>query len=240
MANKELREWIIRGSAVANIETNFHQLEQMLHFADLISEVNQTMNLTRITSAQDFAIKHFVDCLFLSKVEYDFKGAGIDVGTGAGFPGIVLASVITNSPIVLLDSLEKRIKFLERVKTELALSHVHCIHGRAEDWGHQRDYREQFDWGVSRAVAGLPILLEYCVPFIKNDGYFFAMKGSNVERELNESSNAIKLLGVELIETFLFELPFEMGQRAILKFKKKSSISTKYPRKAGVPSRKPL
>lgn len=240
MDKEKLRTTLIRGCSLLKIEINSHQVEQLLKFADLIEEANQQMNLTRITSEEDFAVKHLVDCLALQITGLDFTGRGIDVGSGAGFPGIVIASCLTRDPIILLDSLEKRVKFLQNVADELNLDHVTCIHGRAEDAARDPDYREKFQWVTARAVAPLPVLLEYCAPFIEVGGYFVAMKGSNVESELEEAANAIKLLNLSIVDQREFELPFDMGGRSIIIFKKESAISEKYPRKAGIPSKKPL
>ena len=240
MDREKLRTTLIRGCALLEIKINSHQVEQLLKFADLIAETNQHMNLTRITSEAEFAVKHFVDCLALQKIGFDFKGSGIDVGTGAGFPGVVIASCLTSDPVVLLDSLEKRVKFLQKVTAELKLEHVKCIHSRAEDAAREPQYRETFQWATARAVAPLPVLLEYCAPFIEVGGCFIAMKGSNIEAELEDAANAIKVLNLTVEDQYRFDLPFEMGARTIIKFRKESAISEQYPRKAGIPTKKPL
>ncbi len=240
MDKVKLHDMLVEGCALLDISISPNQIEKLLLFASMIEETNQKMNLTRIISEQDFAIKHFVDCLALQKIDFSFNGAGIDVGSGAGFPGIVVASCLTNDKIVLLDSLEKRVKFLKQVTKQLDLQHVTCLHGRAEDLAHEKEYRSQFQWVVARAVAPLPVLLEYCVPFVEVGGSFIAMKGSNVAEELKAAENAVNTLNVTVQDEYEFELPFNMGSRTIIRFIKKSQISKEYPRKAGIPSRKPL
>lgn len=240
MDRELLQEWLIKGCDEAEISLEKQELEKLLNFADLVLETNKTMNLTRITSMEEFAIKHFVDCLLLSKVGVDFTGKGIDVGTGAGFPGIVLASSYPDSQITLLDSLAKRISFLDLVAKRLKLSHVTNVHSRAEDLAHDNKHREQYDWVTARAVAGLPVLMEYCAPFVKIGGYFIAMKAGDVDQEIGESKFAMKELGLQLDKVEEFMLPFDMGGRNIIVFRKKSKVPREYPRKAGIPSKKPL
>jgi len=236
----QLRTTLIRGCALADIDIHSHMVEQLLKYAQLIETANQQMNLTSITSVEEFAIKHFVDCLLLQKIGFDFHSPGIDIGTGAGFPGIVIAACFSNAPITLLDSLEKRIKFLLQVKEELQLENVRCVHARAETLAHDRQYREKFNWAVARAVAPLPVLLEYCTPYVKVNGHFIAMKGSNAEAEIAAAERASEILNIRIEEKYHFKLPFEMGERTIVKFRKISSTPPQYPRKAGVPAKKPL
>lgn len=176
----------------------------------------------------------------LAKIGFDFNGSGIDVGSGAGFPGIVIAGCITDSPVTLLDSLEKRVNFLLQVKDKLNLTNIQCVHSRAEDLARDKTYRESFMWVTARAVAPLPVLLEYCAPFVKVGGYFLAMKGNRADDEISNAKNAIRVLGLELNSVHKFELPLSMGERSIIKFKKKIPISEGFPRKAGIASKKPL
>lgn len=144
--------------------------------------------------------------------------------------------------MTLLDSLEKRVNFLLQVKDKLNLTNVECVHARAEDLARDKNYREKFTWATARAVAPLPVLLEYCAAFVEVGGYFLAMKGNQnrADDEISDAKNAIKVLGLELISVYKFELPLNMGERTIIKLKKKSPISRGFPRKAGIPSRKPL
>lgn len=236
----KLRDWLINGCATADIPLSSSQTEELLQFAKFVLEVNQTMNLTRITSPEDFAIKHFVDCLLISKVGVDFGLPGIDIGSGAGFPGIVIASYFKPKSITLLDSLEKRTKFLQCVVDDLHLDSVEVLHARAEDAGRDQVYREKFAWATARAVAPLTVLLEYCSPFIAIGGHLVAMKGSNVDEEIAEAQVALKRLKLEIVETKRYELPFDMGERTIVAFRKRSKLSKEYPRKAGIPTKKPL
>lgn len=222
------------------IEINSHQVEQLLKFAKLVEAGNRQMNLTRITSEAEFAVKHFVDCLAVQKTGFTFKGKGIDVGSGAGFPGVVIASCFTSDPVVLVDSMEKRVRFLREVSEALQLRHVSCVHGRAEDLARDSHYREQFQWAAARAVAPLPVLLEYCVPFLSVGGHFIAFKGSGFPDELKAAVNAIKLLNLSIVDQHRLQLPFEMGERWIVNFRKEAATPSQYPRKAGIPRRKPL
>ncbi len=237
-----IKEIITKECAVLDIYITAEQVDLMMHFAKLVFEANKRMNLTRITSNEEFAVKHLIDCLLLSKVGCDFKGSGIDVGSGAGFPGVVIAGCITTSPVTLLDSLEKRVNFLLQVKDKLSLTNVECVHARAEDLARDKNYREKFTWATARAVAPLPVLLEYCAAFVEVGGYFLAMKGNQnrADDEISDAKNAIKVLGLELISVYKFELPLNMGERTIIKMKKKIPISKGFPRKAGIPSKKPL
>ncbi len=235
-----LKETLVRECEGVGIELDEIQIDRLVEFARLVLETNQYMNLTGIIEAEEFAIKHLIDCLLLSKTGFPFRGSGIDVGTGPGFPGIVIACGISDAPILLLDSLEKRVNFLLQVKEKLALSNLSCVHGRAEDLAQDKQYRQKFNWVTARAVAPLSILLEYCTPFIKIGGEFLAMKGSQGEEEIEESRKAIKILGLKLMQVHHYQLPKNMGDRTIIQFKKESPTPREYPRKAGIPSKKPL
>lgn len=235
-----LKEWLVKGCTIAEIELESWQLAKLLDYADLVLETNKTMNLTRITSMEEFAIKHFVDCLLLAKVPVEFQSKGIDIGTGAGFPGVVLACYYPESEISLLDSLAKRVNFLKNVKQQLGLNKVSCIHQRAEDLAQDPEHREAYQWVTARAVASLPVLIEYCSPFVQVNGHFIAMKGGDVSEELEESSFAMQQLGLELVSVEQFSLPFSMGDRSIIIYHKKSHVPAQYPRKAGIPNKKPL
>lgn len=164
----------------------------------------------------------------------------IDVGTGAGFPGVPLKVCLGNTKVTLLDSLNKRINFLQEVCNQLELEDVEFIHGRAEDFGKNPDYREQYDIATARAVAGLPILMEFCVPFIKVGGYFVCLKGPNADLELEESKKAMEVLGIEFVEKLDIKLPETDLNHNILVFKKVSETPSKYPRKAGKPAKSPI
>lgn len=221
------------------IELDAKQIHQFYGYMMLLLEWNEKMNLTAITEPKEIVVKHFMDSLTI----YPYLSKGkkvIDVGTGAGFPGIPYAILDSNASILLADSLQKRTIFLEAVKKELGLENVSIFHGRAEDLGKDSTYREQFDFAVSRAVAPLPILLEYLIPFVKKDGYCICMKGSNGKAELEASKNALKVLGAEVIEEKEFLLLDTDMKRTIFKIRKEKSTPKEYPRKAGAPTKQPL
>ncbi|HHX55816.1 MAG TPA: 16S rRNA (guanine(527)-N(7))-methyltransferase RsmG [Clostridiales bacterium] len=222
------------------------QLEQLDFYYDLIIEKNKVMNLTAITDYNEVVIKHFVDSLSLVGIlDLNDVTSVIDIGTGAGFPGIPLKIVFPHLNIVLLDSLNKRVKFLKDVITELDLnknnaSLIKAIHARAEDLAHNDEYREGFDLCVSRAVANLSTLSEYCLPFVKPKGSFISYKASNMQEELEEAENAIKILGGKIVKIDSFHLPNTDMERRLIKIDKISSTPKKYPRNAGTPKREPI
>lgn len=221
------------------------QVQQFLVYYELLTEWNKVMNLTAITDFKEIVQKHFVDSLSLIKaVDESFlqkKGISmIDIGTGAGFPGIPLKIVFPNLKVTLLDSLNKRIKFLNEVTGKLELRNITAIHGRAEDFAKQKEYREQFDLSVSRAVANLATLSEYSLPYVKKGGFFFSYKAEDIEEEIELSKNAIKILGGRIDEVIKFNLPDSDVKRAIVKIEKNNFTNKKYPRKAGIPSKEPL
>lgn len=227
------------------IQLNSLQLEQFMKYYELLIEWNSVMNLTAITEYDQVVQKHFVDSISMVHVldkQYliaDNKKV-IDIGTGAGFPGIPLKIVFPNLQITLLDSLNKRIKFLNEVIEKLKLKDIEAIHGRAEDYAKQVKYREQYDICVSRAVANLATLSEYCIPYVKEKGYFISYKSETIDEELESSQNAIKKLGGRLDVIEKFVLPGTDIKRAILKIKKEKATEKKYPRKAGMPLKEPL
>ncbi|MGO5053859.1 16S rRNA (guanine(527)-N(7))-methyltransferase RsmG [Lachnospiraceae bacterium LCP25S3_G4] len=217
------------------------QSEQFDNYYHLINEWNKVMNLTSIVEYDEVVEKHFVDSLSIVKaLNINDCGSIIDIGTGAGFPGIPLKIIFPHLDIVLLDSLNKRIKFLDAVIEQLGLTGIKTIHGRAEDFAKQLSYREQFDLCVSRAVANLSTLAEYCLPYVKVGGYFIPYKSGEIDEELNKSKSAINILGSELEEVIKFELPGTEISRSFIKIRKVKKINRKYPRKAGLPSKEPL
>lgn len=217
------------------------QAEQFHRYYELLVETNKVMNLTAITEFPDVLTKHFVDSGALMKLT-DLKECKklIDIGTGAGFPGIPLKILFPHLQVTLLDSLNKRIKFLQQVVDELDLTQVELLHGRAEDYAHKKEYREKYDICVSRAVANLSTLSEYCIPYVKKDGYFIPYKSGKVEDELNQAEYAIKQLGCVTEKVEKMVLPSTNIERTFVFIRKNRPTATKYPRKTGLPSKEPL
>ena len=223
------------------ISLTSRQKEQFVKFYELLMEWNKVMNLTGITEYEEVNEKHFVDSLSLVRaIDIDKVETVIDVGTGAGFPGIPLKIAFPHFKIVLLDSLNKRINFLNTVIDELGLTEITTIHGRAEDYAKQTEYREQFDLCVSRAVANLSTLSEYCLPYVKIGGMFIPYKSGEIDNEVQQANKAINILGGELKEVIKFQLPGTEINRSFVKIHKTKYTAKKYPRKAGMPAKEPL
>lgn len=223
------------------ISLNDIQVQQFIGYYELLMEWNQVMNLTAITDYDEVVIKHFMDSLSLA----DFcdiinMKSCIDVGTGAGFPGIPLKILFPDKKFTLLDSLNKRVKFLKHIISELKLDNVTAIHGRAEDVARMAIHREQYDLCVSRAVAQLNVLSEYCIPFVKPDGYFISYKSEKGLEEAEQSKDAIIKLGGLLERTESFCLPDTDMNRVFVLIKKVKRTNERYPRKSGLPSKEPL
>lgn len=209
-------------------------------YGNLLLEWNEKMNLTAITAPEDVLYKHFYDCILFLKAVTPAKNARIiDVGTGAGFPGMVLKIVRPDINVTLLDSLNKRLVFLNEVIAELGLSGISTVHMRAEDAGKAAAHREKYDIACARAVAALPALMEYCLPLVKKGGCFVAMKGASAEEEMNRSLSAAHLLGADK-PTIICETLTGNEQRAFVISKKISHTPTRYPRKPAEISKKPL
>ncbi|MCH5585044.1 16S rRNA (guanine(527)-N(7))-methyltransferase RsmG [Shimazuella sp. AN120528] len=222
-------------------ELNDTQLEQFETYYRLLVEKNKVMNLTAITDRQEVDIKHFFDSLTISRViNFHEVNNVMDVGTGAGFPGIPLKIAFPHLHVTLLDSLQKRIFFLQEVGEALGLDKVEYIHGRAEDIAKDHYYRERYDVVTSRAVARLNILAEYCLPFTSVGGTFVAMKAGEVEQEVANAKQALALLGKVSQEIYPLNLPEEMGERKLVILTKKQSTPKKYPRNAGTIKKSPL
>ena len=223
------------------IEQDQNQLERFHKFYQLLIEWNKVMNLTGITEYEDVVEKHFVDSLSIIKA-IDLSGIHtvIDVGTGAGFPGIPLKIAFPHLRVVLLDSLNKRIKFLDEVISQLGLTEIRTIHGRAEEYARKEEYREQFDLCVSRAVANLSTLSEYCLPYIQVGGIFVPYKSGEIDDEVEQSKKAVRILGGNIKDIMKFELPGTDIHRSFVLIHKEQHTQKKYPRKAGIPAKEPL
>lgn len=234
-----------KGLDQLKIQLTQEQKEQFIKYYEYLIEKNKVMNLTAITDYEEVLLKHFLDSLSLVKVQ-DFipeKLSGktvIDIGTGAGFPGIPLKIAFPELGIVLLDSLNKRINFLDEVIEMLQLRKIEAVHGRAEDYACQKEFRENFDFCVSRAVANLSTLSEYCLPFVKQGGYFISYKSGKIEEELSNAENAVKVLGGNVKEVVKFSLMDTDMDRSFVVVEKKKTTPKRYPRKAGLPSKEPI
>lgn len=227
------------GAKVYGVDINEENINKFLLYKDILKDWNQKINLTAIEDDEGIVVKHFIDSLTISPLLPTEKANIIDVGTGAGFPGIPLKITRDNLEVTLLDSLDKRIKFLNEVISSLKLTGIKSIHGRAEDFGVNKDYREKYDIATARAVAALPVLAEYCLPFVKVGGLFIAMKGSSTD-EIGQSEKALKILGGEIQEIKEIILHGTDMKRNVVIIKKLRQTPTKYPRKAGKPTKEPL
>ena len=224
-----------------NLSIDEDQKSKFSKYYSLLLEKNKVMNLTRITDEEEIIIKHFVDSLMIAKVaEMEKVESLIDVGTGAGFPGIPIKIMWSKIKVTLLDSLDKRVGFLQEVIEELDLEGAKAIHGRAEDLGQDNNYREKFDLCASRAVADLSVLSEYCIPFVKEQGEFVSYKADGSEEEIHNAKNAIEVLGGCLERIATETIPGTDIKRQFAVIRKIEKTDSKYPRKAGKPSKKPL
>lgn len=221
------------------IELTKEQIEQFYKYMELLLEWNEKINLTAITEPKEVILKHFVDSLTI--VKYIENGTSlVDMGTGAGFPGIPLKILRPDIKITLVDSLNKRINFLNEVISNLKLKNIETIHSRAEEFGKNKKYRESFDIATSRAVANFSTLSEYLIPLVTKNGKVIYMKGSDVKEELEEAKNAIKILGGKIEEQEDFYLPKSDIKRNIIIVKKVEKTPSRYPRKPGTPSKEPI
>lgn len=226
-----LNEW--------NIDISDKQIEQFNRYYELLISWNEKINLTAITELNDVIIKHFLDSVSIVKInDLNSITSLIDIGTGAGFPGIPIKILFPNIKVVLLDSLNKRVDFLNLVINDLGLDNISAIHGRAEDFARMDEYREQFDLCVSRAVANISTLSELCIPFIKLNGSFISYKSNKIDEELDNCKRTFELLNSFVKNTEKFS--FFDNERVFLEIVRKGNLDKKYPRRAGIPAKKPL
>lgn len=225
--------------AEAQLSFTEEQLAQFTRYYELLVETNKVMNLTAITEPEEVAVKHMVDSLLAYEDGMQGKTL-VDVGTGAGFPGVPLKIYCPSLRVTLVDSLGKRLRFLEQVIDELGLKAIRCEHLRAEDAGRSKKHREQYDYVTARAVARLSVLSEYCLPLAKKGGQFIALKGSRFAEEIEEGEAAVKILGGKIISAEPVKLPGLDDGRAIIKIAKIKATPAQYPRKAGTPEKQPL
>ena len=224
-----------------NICLTDRMMLQFNRYYDLLIEWNKVMNLTGITDYNDVVIKHFVDSLSIVKaIDMNYISNMIDIGTGAGFPGIPIKIVFPEIQVTLLDSLNKRIRFLDTVISELSLDNINAFHGRAEEYAKNKNYREKYDLCVSRAVSNLSSLSEYCLPYVKVNGLFISFKSGEIEKELSESKRAIHILGGQIKDVIKFNLPNTNINRSLILINKVRNTNDKYPRKTGIPTKEPL
>ncbi len=248
-------ERFINNLNAINVKLDDKQLEQFDEYYKILVEWNSFMNLTGITDYDEVLLKHYIDSLVLKTAfdvdkndkfdkirEYLSKDnlTLIDVGTGAGFPGLPIKIAFPDMKVTLLDSLNKRVKFLNEVIEKLGLKEIEAVHSRAEEGARNKLYRESFDISVSRAVANLSTLAEYNLPFVKQGGYFIAYKSGNINEELENAKKAVKILGGEIAYVKEFTLPDSDIERSLVYIKKVKATPGKYPRKAGLPAKEPL
>lgn len=232
---------LIDGCKQIGITLSEEQISQFIRYYQMIFEKNKVMNLTAVTDWDDVQTKHYLDSLLLQDVINLSKEMKVlDLGTGAGFPGIPLKIAYPNLEVVLADSLNKRILFLDDVIQELGLKGIFTVHARAEELGRNKEYRESFDLVVSRAVANLSSLTEYCMPFVKVGGTFISYKSADIEKEMKAAQNAIRLLGGRKAEKAIRNLPCTQMERSFVVIRKEKPTPGRYPRKAGTPSKDPL
>ena len=239
MKKEEFKKVLYEKVKKIGIELKEEQLEKFYLYMNILLEWNEKINLTAITNEEEIILKHFVDSLTINKYIEEGKSI-IDVGTGAGFPGIPIKILREDLKVTLLDSLNKRINFLNEVIEKLDLKNIECIHGRAEEFGKNKNYREKYDFATSRAVANMSTLSEYLIPFVKVGGKVLAMKGDKAEEELEEAKKAIKLLGGKVENIDNFYLPDSDIKRSIIIIKKIEKTERKFPRKPGMPAKEPI
>lgn len=241
MSKLENREVLINGLKELGIDASQDMLEKLIAFNKIMLEWNEKVNLTAITEEREVFIKHFLDSATCLSTGYIKEGMSvIDVGTGAGFPGIPLKILRDNLKMTLLDSLNKRIGYLNEVIKTIGLKDTNTVHARAEEAGCSKAHREGYDIVLSRAVASMSILCEYCIPFAKVGGFFLCQKGPNIKEEMEEAGNSIRVLGGKIREVLEYQLPFSDIKHSIIVIEKIAATPTKYPRKPGKPTSDPI
>ena len=238
MYNLEILE---KGCEELGITLNDTQKNQFIQFYEFLVEKNKVMNLTGITEFDEVLVKHFLDSLCCVKaVDMSKVKTVMDIGTGAGFPGVPLKIAFPELEACLLDSLKKRVNFLEETFQLLKLENITAIHGRAEEFAKNKAYRETYDLCVSRAVSNLATLSEYCLPYVKTGGFFISYKSGTVQEEVEQAQKAVKILGGRIQDVVYFQLPDSEIQRSLVVIEKVKATPGRYPRKAGTPLKEPL
>lgn len=236
-----MEQLLIKACEALNLSINEKQVEQFIKYKDLLIEWNKKINLTAITDEKEIVLKHFIDCISLMSVyKIEDNMNIIDVGTGAGFPAVPIKIMCPDINVTLLDSLNKRINFLNELIAQLKLKKIFCIHSRAEDSGRDKKFREKYDLCVSRAVANLAVLSEYCLPFVLVGGTFISFKSVNIDDELNEAKPAIEKLGAKVESVNTVTIPYSDIQHSIVVIRKIRQTPSQYPRKAGMVSKQPI
>ncbi|OKZ65628.1 MAG: 16S rRNA (guanine(527)-N(7))-methyltransferase RsmG [Clostridium sp. 28_12] len=239
MEKKRFEEEMSKKSKILGVRFSVEQIEQFYKYMNLLIEWNEKMNLTAITEPKEIILKHFIDSITILKY-IDDNSKLVDVGTGAGFPGVPLSIMNPTLKITLVDSLNKRLIFLQEVVKELNLKNIEIVHARAEEFGQNKNYREKFDIATSRAVANLATLSEYIVPLVKIGGKIISMKASNAKEEINDAQKAIEVLGGKIEKIEEFDLPESDIGRTIIIIDKNKCTPAIYPRKAGTPAKEPI
>ena len=239
MEEIEFYKYLDQQARKIDIMLSEEQLQKFYKYMKLLLEWNEKINLTAIIEPKEIILKHFIDSLSIIKYIKN-KNSLVDVGTGAGFPGIPIKIVLPEIKVILIDSLNKRITFLNEVISQLDLKYIEAVHSRVEDFARNKEYREKFDVATARAVAQLPIILEYLIPLTKVKGNIICMKGNKIDEEIKKSKKAISVLGGNLEKIDNFYLPDADIERNIIIVNKVEKTSSKYPRKAGIPSKNPI
>lgn len=239
MEKKRFEEEMSKKSKILGVRFSVEQIEQFYKYMNLLIEWNEKMNLTAITEPKEIILKHFIDSITILKY-IDDNSKLVDVGTGAGFPGVPLSIMNPTLKITLVDSLNKRLIFLQEVVKELNLKNIEIVHARAEEFGQNKNYREKFDIATSRAVSNLATLSEYLVPLVKIGGKIISMKASNAKEEINDAQKAIEVLGGKIEKIEEFDLPESDIGRTIIIIDKNKCTPAIYPRKAGTPAKEPI